>query len=353
MADKHLYIFGDIGYEVRLNDVAKATDGITKEDNLIVHIHSPGGEVNEGFAIHDFIRSLGVNVETRIEGLCASIATVISLAGDTRTMTENSTFFIHNPWSMAGGDADEMERMASELRLIENRLASFYSKKTGQETETLLNYMKEETSFTADQAMELGFIQQIVTGVKAAARIQQKPINQSDQSIMNHIEAKLNSFFSNVSKKLGIKNEFTEQVNAMIVELEDGSRINIVTETESPETGNAVQYEDGTPVNDGDYTLTDGTVIRVFEGVITEIIAASVTEEEEMEIEALKAENETLKAQVNDLTAKMESYAATMETINAKLNQTYKTPVRKTVAKASTVDTNKPLFTKDDLKTKK
>jgi hypothetical protein len=201
--------------------------------------------------------------------------------------------------------------------------------------------------------MELGFIQEIVTGVKAAERIQEKPINQSDKSIMNHIEAKLNSFFSNVSKKLGIKNEFTEQVNAMIVELEDGSRINIVTETESPETGNAVQYEDGTPVNDGDYTLTDGTVIRVFEGVITEIIAASVTEEEEMEIEALKAENETLKAQVNDLTAKMESYAATMETINAKLNQTYKTPVRKTVAKASTVDTNKPLFTKDDLKTKK
>lgn len=350
MADKHLYIFGDIGYEVRLNDVAKATAEVTKEDNLIVHIHSPGGEVNEGFAIHDFIRSLQCNVETRIEGLCASIATVIALAGDTRTMTENSTFFIHNPWSMAGGDADEMERMAGELRLIENRLANFYSKKTGQEVESLLNYMKEETSFTAEQAKELGFIQEVVTGVKAAARIQEKPINQSEQSIMNQIEAKLNSFFGSVSKKLGIKNEFTEQVKAMMVELEDGSMINIVTEAESPEVGNPVQYEDGTPAADGDYTLADGTMIRVVEGVISEMIKAKSNEDEEMQ--ALKAENETLKAQVTDLTAKIETYAQTMETINAKLEQTYKTPVRRNTVKAS-APVDKPLFTKEDLKKSK
>jgi ATP-dependent protease ClpP protease subunit len=349
MADKHLYIFGDIGYEVRLNDVAKATDGITKEDNLIVHIHSQGGEVTEGFAIHDFIRSLGVNVETRIEGLCASIATVISLAGDTRTMTENSTFFIHNPWSMGGGDADEMERMASELRLIENRLASFYSKKTGQETETLLNYMKEETSFTAEQAMELGFIQEIVTGVKAAARIKEKPINKSDQSIMNQIEKKLNSMFASISNKLGIKNEFTE-TKAMVMELEDGSKINIVTESESPEVGNPVQLEDGTPASDGDYTLADGSVIRVEAGVISEVVAA-MSDDEDEEMKALKAENETLKASVSELNAKLETYAKTVEVINAKLEQSYVAPTRNSFKAKKVSDEPKPLFTKDDLKT--
>jgi hypothetical protein len=155
--------------------------------------------------------------------------------------------------------------------------------------------------------------------------------------------------FASISNKLGIKNEFTE-TKAMVMELEDGSKINIVTESESPEVGNPVQLEDGTPASDGDYTLADGSVIRVEAGVISEVVAA-MSEDEDEEMKALKAENETLKASVSELNAKLETYAKTVEVINAKLEQSYVAPTRNSFKAKKVSDEPKPLFTKDDLKT--
>lgn len=358
MADKHVYVFGDIGWEVRLNDVVAATQNTTAEDNLIVHIHSPGGDVMEGFAIHDYLRSLGAaSIETRIEGLCASIATVIALAGDVRTMTENSTFFIHNPWTMGGGDAAELERVAAELRAIENRLAQFYSKKTGQETEGLLEMMKAETSMTASQAKELGFVTEIVTGVKAAARIKSNQQNPNTNSIMTTIEKKFAAFegvLAAIGKKLGIKNEFTEAPKALLMTLQDGTtNINVATESDMPEVGNAVTMEDGSAAADGDYTLADGTVLTVVGGVITAVVEPVVDTESE-EVKALKAENETLKNKVSEMEAKMETYAKSMEEIQAKLEATYtpKTERKPAFRAAAPKDTKQNMFSKDDLKRK-
>jgi hypothetical protein len=168
---------------------------------------------------------------------------------------------------------------------------------------------------------------------------------------MSEITKKLNSMFASISNKLGIKNEFTE-TKAMVMELEDGSKINIVTESESPEVGNPVQLEDGTPASDGDYTLADGSVIRVEAGVISEVVAAmSDDDDEDEQMKALKAENETLKASVSELNAKLETYAKTVEVINAKLNQSYVAPQRTSFKAKKVTDEPKPLFTKDDLKT--
>lgn len=334
MAEKHVYVFGDIGFDVRLPDIAKQTEGAVKgEDSFIVHIHSPGGDVTEGYAIHDHLRSFGIPVETRIEGLCASIATVIALAGDTRTMTENSTFFVHNPWTMAAGDADEMQRMTDELRAVEDRLAAFYSKVTGQDKEKMLELMKAETSMTADEAKQYNFITEIVKGVKAAARLNPKPINpNNNQSIMSDILKSLEGKIQAISRKLGIKAEQNEPVKAMTTTLEDGTEITIDTEAEAPEVGNTVTMSDGSPAPDGEHTLGDGTVIVTEGGVITAVSApAAAGDDMDEEMQALKNENAELKAKIQAMEEAAAIQAQQVDAILAKIESKPVAPKRTTV----------------------
>jgi ATP-dependent protease ClpP protease subunit len=349
MAEKHIYVFGDIGWEVRLSDIAKQTEGAVKgEDSFVVHIHSPGGDVSEGFAIHDHIRSFGVPVETRIEGLCASIATVIALAGDTRTMTENSTFFVHNPWSMGAGDADEMQRMAEELRAVEDRLAGFYAKFTGQEKEKMLNLMKAETSMTADEAKTYNFITEVVQGIKAAARLPKNQIqNPNNQSIMSDILNKTLAAVQGIAAKLGIKAEL-EPAKAMTTTLEDGTEITINTEAETPEVGDAVTLSDGTAAPDGEHTLADGTVITTEGGVITAVAApAAAGDDKEEEMQALKDENAALQAKIQALEGGLQTANAALEQIQAKMNQKFTPPARTT--KFNRVAAEPEGFTKDSI----
>ena len=351
MAEKHIYVFGDIGWEVRLSDIAKQTEGAVKdEDSFIVHIHSPGGDVTEGFAIHDHLRSFGIPIETRIEGLCASIATVVALAGDKRLMTENSTFFVHNPWTMAAGDADEMQRMTDELRAVEDRLAGFYAKVTGQDKEKMLELMKAETSMTPEEAKEYNFITEIVAGVKAAARITTKPLNpNNNQSIMSDIVKGLDGKIQAIMRKLGIKAEQTEPTKAMSTTLEDGTEITIDGENETPEVGDTVTMADGSAAPDGEHTLADGTVITTEAGVITAVTAApAAKDDKDEEMKALKDENESLKAQIKAMEEAAKVQASKFDAILAKIQSSDVAPKRKTVF-ARSHEPADGSFTKDSL----
>jgi len=116
MTEGHIFIQGiispwqdkyaeDYG-EVNIKQVTQQIQNNKDAEKLIIHIHSPGGDVDEGFGIHDILVAHGkannVEIETSIEGLCASIATVIAMAGSTRMITENSEFMIHNPGVILG-----------------------------------------------------------------------------------------------------------------------------------------------------------------------------------------------------------------------------------------------------------
>lgn len=356
MAEITAWIIGEVKQGKTLPALHSQIGNVTENDIVTVNIISEGGSYAEGMDCYNYLKSLPCEVVTVAKGTVASIATLIQLAApkENRKSETYAKPLIHNPWGEFAGDSKTLLNYSEALKEAEDDLVAIYVKETGSDEQSIRAAMETNDFITVEQYMNLGFVSEIVEPLKAVAilDIQEKPINQSEQSIMEKSMQKLNSFMASVSKALGIKNEFTEteQVKAMMVELEDGSKINIVTEGEEPEVGNPVQYEDGTPAADGDYTLADGTMIRVSEGAISEKMEASSTEDEEMQ--ALKAENETLKAQVTELNAKIETYAQTMETINAKLNQTYNAPTRKTVVKAS-ANVDKPLFTKDDLKTKK
>ena len=190
----------------------------------MVYINSIGGDVVEGYAIHDFLRSLNKKITTNIIGKCYSIATVISLAGDKRMMSENSEFMIHNPWMDAGyGDATHYKKVSDQLEKEEGKLAKFYSTKTGVGITQLEALMDEETYLSFDEAKKLGFINAIENKLKAVAKIK-------EMKKENKTEAK--TLLDKVRKALGLEGE-PEAISAMVLEdgeyeLADGSKFVII-----------------------------------------------------------------------------------------------------------------------------
>lgn len=286
--------------EVNIKLITQQIQDNADAEKLIVHIHSPGGDVDEGFGIHDILvahgKDKGVEIETRIEGLCASIATVIAMAGSVRKITENSEFMIHNPWGDAWGDSDDVQKYADQLKAVEDKVIDFYVAKTGGDREAIDQMMKEETWMTAEQAKELGFVTEIITTIKAVAKYKLKNTTMNTQEL----DKKIDSRFTELLKKIGLVK--TPGIQALTVTSADGTVFDFGDQAqtaEEVEVGMTATIEGGTP--DGDYVMPDGATWVFAAGVLTEIKPAE--EEETDEMKQLKAENEDLKKQLSDLQA--------------------------------------------------
>ena len=303
----------DWGY-VNLTSVRNQIDAVPDAEEIEVHIHSNGGDVNEGFAIHDLLVNSGKKITTIVDGNCFSIATVIFLAGSTREMSKNSQLMIHNPWGGAFGDAEEIQKYADQVKDAENRILNFYVEKTGADTDTIKSMMDAETFMAADKALELKFATSVIEPVKASIRAHFKQNNNSHimSTVIDKIEAGFNAINALLKDKFGIKAEATEPKAAM-VKTQDGEELEITMAGEKPAVGDTVQKggEDFT----GTATLEDGTVITCDAGKITEVTAPASASGNE-ETKALKEENESLKAQIADQETKLNDLSAQLSTIH-------------------------------------
>lgn len=123
---------------------------------LVVEINSPGGNVWDGLAIYNMLRGRQAPVTTRVVGIAASIASIIALAGDTVEIADAALFMIHDPSGMVAGSSEDMRKMADALDQHAEVLAGIYSKVTGRPTAQIRAAMKEETWFTAQEAIQFG-----------------------------------------------------------------------------------------------------------------------------------------------------------------------------------------------------
>jgi ATP-dependent protease ClpP protease subunit len=139
-----------------------------------LHIHSPGGDVFEGTAIYNLLKNHPARVEVFIDGLAASMASVIAMAGDTIYMPDNAMMMVHKPWGIQGGDADDMRRYAELLDKVENTLVMAYVSKTGKTEDEIKSLLKEETWMTGREAVEAGFADQLTEPLAAAAQLTSK-----------------------------------------------------------------------------------------------------------------------------------------------------------------------------------
>lgn len=138
---------------------------------ISVFINSPGGSVWDGTAIFNTLRNHPARVTTYIDGLAASMASVIAMAGDEVVMRDNALFMIHNPWSIVIGDADEMRKAAGMLDKVKETIVTAYQGRSSLNDEELSELMNDETWMTADEALEWGFIDSVSEGLELAASI--------------------------------------------------------------------------------------------------------------------------------------------------------------------------------------
>ena len=145
-------------------------------------------------------------VTAKIEGLAASIASIIALAADEVTMSQNSLFMIHNVWGGETGGAKDMRKAADLMDKMSDRLVNIYVSKTGKDESEIRNWMDEETWFTADEALEAGFINSIEEPIALAAKFDVSNLNYKNTSIV------VDMFNSN-KKLLKMEKHFEELKN--------------------------------------------------------------------------------------------------------------------------------------------
>jgi ATP-dependent Clp protease, protease subunit len=122
-----------------------------------VHINSPGGDVWEGLAIHNLLKDHEAKVNVKVDGVAASSASVIAMAGDTITIPKNALLMIHNPWSFAMGYESDLRKQADVLAKHKTAIIETYLTKTKKSADEVSKLMDEETWFTGAEAVDAGF----------------------------------------------------------------------------------------------------------------------------------------------------------------------------------------------------
>lgn len=164
--DASLYIYDVIDpyWGVGAQAVAEAITSAQGANTLHVYINSPGGDVFEGRAIMAALRRFDGKTVAHIDSLCASAATSIALACDTVEMSEGAMFMIHNANGFAYGDKADMRETADLLEKIEQSIVGDYTTKTGKPAEEIIALMDAETWMSAQEALDGGFIDAVITG---------------------------------------------------------------------------------------------------------------------------------------------------------------------------------------------
>lgn len=152
-----LIIYDDIGDRgVNARDVKAVLDDL--DGDLDIRINSFGGDVFEGHAIYNLIKGYSRGAKAvHIDGIAASAASVIAMAGDSITMPTNAMLMIHDPYTVAMGNGDEMRKTADLLDQVKQTIVNVYSERTGLPADELSEMMSAETWFDAVEAEAKGF----------------------------------------------------------------------------------------------------------------------------------------------------------------------------------------------------
>lgn len=186
-----IYIFGDIvSYPWDESDVTSfqlsQKIGNSTATTINVYINSYGGEVKEGIAIYNTLKSAKAIVNTYVEGFACSIASVIFMAGKNRFMHKTSAVMIHNAWTRAVGDSNELKKCADDLELITNLSKQAYLEQACIEEEQLTEFMDSEKWMNCDEAISFGFATAILE------EDTEFPTQSARQGVLRHLSQKEN-----------------------------------------------------------------------------------------------------------------------------------------------------------------
>ncbi|MCS3505009.1 head maturation protease, ClpP-related [Achromobacter sp. JUb104] len=159
-----IYLHGVIGGwwgDIDATEFAKALSSITAE-TIHLRINSPGGDVFDARAMMTAIRQHSAKVVAHVDGLAASAATDVCMACDEVEISQGAFFMIHNAWTVAIGNKADMRETADLLEKVDGAIMADYVARSGQSADQVKTWMDAETWFSADEALEHGFVDRIV-----------------------------------------------------------------------------------------------------------------------------------------------------------------------------------------------
>ena len=207
-----LLLYGDIssstwyGDEITPSAFSQDLKGLGDISVLNIYINSGGGDVFAGQAIYSMLKRHPAQKNVYIDGLAASIASVIAMAGDTIYMPKNAMLMIHKAWTMAIGNAHDLRKLADDMDKIDESILSTYQAKTGLEAEKILDLVNAETWMNAEEAVALGFAD-VIEGTQPIAASMNK-----DYLTMNGLSFDLGKF-RNPPKHAFVSSEAEPLVN--------------------------------------------------------------------------------------------------------------------------------------------
>lgn len=287
------------------SDVDRFVATIPKDDDKIhLNINCRGGLTSEALAIYDSLRASGKEISAEVKGECSSSATLLLCAAkkELRTAHPHSTLLIHNPFidGYVTGDANEMQKIADDLAEERRKFLDIYVERTDADRATLAAMMDSNREMSVDKAVELGFIDHVILPMSAQRTndIKTKSMNKS-------------KIWQILGRSLGIY--------GLTITTADGGELELKKDEGEPEVGDEVVSADG------DYTLPDGSVVVVKDGVIEEIKTPAETTEEDVNEDATSTETTTTEEEVTEETTdeveKLKARIAELETENEALKK--------------------------------
>lgn len=169
-APAEIMLYDEIGFwGVTAKDFAGAMQS-AGAGPLTVRINSPGGECFDGMAIYNMLASRPGGVTCVVDGVAASAASYIALAGDRTVMAEASVMMIHNSWTVAIGDRNELTATAAALGKLDGIMNGIYSGKTGMSADGITALLDAETWYTAAEAKAAGLVDEVAAPSRTAAK---------------------------------------------------------------------------------------------------------------------------------------------------------------------------------------
>lgn len=183
--ERTLFLNGEISDETWYGD--EVTPKLFKDElnegqgNITVWINSPGGDVFAAAQIYNMLRDYKGHVTVKIDGLAASAASVIAMAGETVLVSPVAMLMIHNPATIAMGNAKDMEKAIGMLNEVKESILNAYESKTGLSRLKLSHMMDDETWFNAKKAVELGFADRVLFDAAKEKQQEGEPEKDEDE----------------------------------------------------------------------------------------------------------------------------------------------------------------------------
>lgn len=159
----------DLAEDRSPQEIADALTAAGEIEQITARINSPGGDAFAGVAIGNLLRDWPVPVTTIIDGFAGSAASLVFVAGDERIMPVNTLLYIHDPWTIAAGNARDLRQEADALDTVAGAIAASYRRVTGKSLAELRAMMTAETLMTADEALAMEFATAVDTVPIAAS----------------------------------------------------------------------------------------------------------------------------------------------------------------------------------------